>query len=127
MLEDQIFYYKNENCHVTSLVAKIRRNEVVFIVKDLKKRTELLTVDVVKEKNMAASLSISSNTGYTDFNFSVRNDAKDSDNGSKTPENSRLAYHEVPEDALPLAKIKILMKINLVLLGDTVNGYLTRT
>ena len=127
MLEDQIFYYKNENCHVTSLVANIRRNEVVFIVKDLKKRTELLTVDVVKEKNMAASLSISSNTGYIDFNFSVRNDAKDSDNGSKTPENSRLAYHEVPEDALPLAKIKILMKINLVLLGDTVNGYLTRT
>ena len=100
---------------------------MVFIVKDLKKRTELLTVDVVKEKNIAASLSISSNTGYIDFNFSVRNDAKDSDNGSKKPENSRLAYDEVPEDALPLAKINRLMKINLVLLGDTVNGYLTRT
>ena len=37
--------------------------------KHLKKRTELLTVDVIKEKNMAASLSILSNTGYIDFNF----------------------------------------------------------
>ena len=37
----------------------------------------------IKENNMAASLSISSNAGYIDFNFSVRNYAKDSDNGSK--------------------------------------------
>ena len=74
---------------------------------------------------MAGSLSISSNNGYTDFNFSIRNDAKDSDNGNKKPENSRLAYDEVQEDTLPLAKIKILMKINLVLLDNTVNGYLT--
>ena len=94
----------------------------------LKKRTELLTVDdVVKENNMGASLSISSNTDYTDFNLSPRNDAKHSDNGSKKTENSRLAYDEVQEDTLllPLAKVKILMKINLVLLDDTVNGYLT--
>ena len=73
------------------------------MVKVLKKRTELLTV---KEKKMAACLSISSNTGYIDFNFSVRCDAKDSDNGSKKTENSRLAYDEVQEDTLPLAKIK---------------------
>ena len=32
------------------------------MAKDLKKRTELLTVYVVKENNMVASLSISSNT-----------------------------------------------------------------
>ena len=95
------------------------------MVKDLTKRTELLAVDVVKENNMAASLSILSNTGYTDFNFSVRNDAKGSDNGSKKTENSRLPYDEVREDTLPLAKIKILMKINLVLLDNTVSGYLT--
>ena len=74
---------------------------------------------------MAGSLSISSNNGYTDFNFSIRNDAKDSDNGNKKPENSRLAYDEVQEDTLPLAKIKILMKINLVLLDNTVSVYLT--
>ena len=45
----------------------------------------------------------------------------------KKTENSRLAYDEVQEDTLllPLAKVKILMKINLVLLDDTVNGYLT--
>ena len=76
---------------------------MVFIVKDLRKRTEPLAVDVVKEKSMALSLSISSNTGYTDFNFSVRNDAKDNDNSSKNTENSRLAYDEVQEDTLPLA------------------------
>ena len=74
---------------------------------------------------MAGSLSISSNNGYINFNFSVRNDAKDSDNGSKKTENSRLAYDEVQEDTLPLAKIKILMKINLVLLENTVSVYLT--
>ena len=73
------------------------------MVKVLKERTELLTV---KENKMAASLSISSNTGYIDFNFSVRYDAKDSDNDSKKTENSRLAYDEVQEDTLPLAKIK---------------------
>ena len=73
------------------------------MVKVLKERTELLTV---KENKMAASLSISSNTGYIDFNFSVRYDAKDSDNGNKKTENSRLAYDEVQEDTLPLAKIK---------------------
>ena len=95
------------------------------MVKDLKKRTELLTVDVVKENNMVASLSVSSNTGYIDFDFSARNDAKDSYNSSKKTENSRLAYDEVQEDTLPLAKIKILMKINLVLLDNTVSGYLT--
>ena len=39
------------------------------MVKDLTKRTELLAVDVVKENNMTASLSILSNTGYTGFNF----------------------------------------------------------
>ena len=77
------------------------------MVKDLKKRTELLTVDVVKENNMAASLSVSSSTGYIDFSFSARNDAKDSDDGSKKTENSRLAYDEVQEYTLPLAKIKI--------------------
>ena len=48
------------------------------MLRDLKKRT----VDVVKENNMAASLSISFNTGYIDFNFSARNDTKDSDNVS---------------------------------------------
>ena len=73
------------------------------MVKVLKKRTELLTV---QENKVAASLSISSNTGYIDFNFSVRYDAKDSDNGSKKTENSRLAHDEVQEDTLPLAKIK---------------------
>ena len=68
------------------------------MVKDLKKRTELLTVDVVKENNMAASLSVSSNTGYTDFIFSARND-KSSDNASKRKtENTRLIYDEVQED-----------------------------
>ena len=125
MLEDPKLYYINLKYHATSVEANIRRNEVVFMVKDLTKRTELLAVDVVKENNMAASLSILSNTGYTDFNFSVRNDAKGSDNGSKKTENSRLPYDEVREDTLPLAKIKILMKINLVLLDNTVSGYLT--
>ena len=78
------------------------------MVKVLKKRTELLTVDVVEENNLAASVyfCISSNTGYIHFNFSARNDAKDSDNVSKKAENSRLAYDEVQEDTLPLAKIK---------------------
>ena len=56
---------------------------MVFVVKDLKKRTELLTEDVVKGKNMAVSLSISPNTGYINFNFSARYDAKGSDNCSK--------------------------------------------
>ena len=65
------------------------------MVNDLKKRIELLTGEVVKEHNMAVCLSISSNTGYIDFNFSARNDAKDRDNGSKNPENARLAYDEV--------------------------------
>ena len=78
-------------------------------------------MDVLKKNKMAGSLSISSNNGYINFNFSVRNDAKDSHNGSKKTENSRLVYDEVQEDTLPLAKIKILMKINLVLLDDTVN------
>ena len=82
-------------------------------------------MDVLKKNKMAGSLSISSNNGYINFNFSVRNDAKDSDNGSKKTENSRLAYDEVQEDTLPLAKIKILMKINLVLLENTVSVYLT--
>ena len=103
MLEDSKLYYINQKCHATSLEANIKRNEVVFMVKVLKERTELLTV---KENKMAASLSISSNTGYIDFNFSVRYDAKDSDNGSKKTKNSRLAYDEVQEDTLPLAKIK---------------------
>ena len=94
------------------------------MVKDLKKRIELLTVEVVNEHNMAVCLSISSNTGYIDFNFSAGNDAKDSDNGSKKTENARLAYDEVQEDTLPVAKIKKLIKINPVLLDDTVNGYL---
>ena len=62
-------------------------------------------MDVVKENNMAVSLSVSSNTGYIDFSFSARNDVK--------------------EDTLPPAKIKILIKTNLVLLDDTENGYLT--
>ena len=95
MLEDPKLYYINLKYHATSVEANIRRNEVVFMVKDLTKRTELLAVDVVKENNMTASLSILSNTGYTDFNFSVRNDAKGSDNGSKKTENSMLAYDEV--------------------------------
>ena len=94
------------------------------MVKDLKKRIELLTVEVVNEHNMTVCLSISSNNGYIDFNFSARNDAKDSDNGNKKTENARLAYDEAQEDTLPEAKIKKLMKINPVLLGDTVNGYL---
>ena len=33
------------------------KKKVIFMVKVLKKRTELLTVGVVKENNMAASLS----------------------------------------------------------------------
>ena len=82
-------------------------------------------MDVLKKNKMAGSLSISSNNGYINFNFSVRNDAKDSDNGSKKTENSRLVYDEVQEDTLPLAKIKILMKINLVLVDNTVSVYLT--
>ena len=86
------------------------------MVKDLKKRTELPTVDVVKENNMAAYLSISSNTGYIDLSFSTRNHAKDSDDGNKKTENSVLAYDEVQWDTLPPAMIKILMKINLVIL-----------
>ena len=53
------------------------------MVKDLKKRTEILTEDVVKGNNMAVSLSIFPNTGYIDFNFSARDDAKGSDNYSK--------------------------------------------
>ena len=79
-----------------------------FMLRELKKRTELLTVDVVKENNMAASLSISFNTGYIDFNFSARNDTKDSDNVSnRKTENSRLAYDEVKEDTLPSKDKKI--------------------
>ena len=69
MLEDPKLYYINLKYHATSVEANIRRNEVVFMVKDLTKRTELLAVDVVKENSMTASLSILSNTGYTDFNF----------------------------------------------------------
>ena len=69
LLEDPKFSYINLKCHTTSLEANIRTNEVVFMEKHLKKRTELLTVDVIKENNMAASLSILSNTGYIDFNF----------------------------------------------------------
>ena len=84
------------------------------MLKDLKKRTELLIVDVVKENKMAASLSVSSNTGYIDFGFSARNDAKDSDDSSKKTENSRLAYDEVPRVHFTTSKDKN-MKINLVL------------
>ena len=64
--------------------------------------------DMVKESNMAASLSSSSNTGNIDFNFNARNDAKDSDNVSKRKiENSRLAYDEVQGDILPSKDKKI--------------------
>ena len=81
--------------------------------------------DVVKEKNMAPSLSRSSNTGNTNFNCSARNDAKDNDNVSKGEiEYSMLAYNEVQEDTLS-SKDKRLIKINLVLLDDAVNAYLT--
>ena len=63
-------------------------------MKILKKRTELLTVDMVKENNgcLSVYLRIPSNTGYIHFNFSVRNDAKDSDNVrlAKKAENSML-------------------------------------
>ena len=49
-----------------------------------------------------------SNTGNIDFNFSARNDAKDSDNVSKRKiENSRLAYDEVQEDTSPNKDKKI--------------------
>ena len=44
---------------------------------------------------------------------------------AKKTEKSRLSYDEVQENTLPLAKLTILMKINLVLLDDTVNDYLT--
>ena len=44
---------------------------------------------------------------------------------AKKTEKSRLSYDEVQENTLPLAKITMLMKINLVLLDDTVNDYLT--
>ena len=58
--------------------------------------------DVVKENNMTDSLSSSSNTDNIDFNFSTRNDAKDSNNVTKGKiENSSLAYDEVQEDTLP--------------------------
>ena len=58
--------------------------------------------DVVKEKDMAASLSRSSNTGNIDFNCSARNDAKDNGNVSKGKiEYSILSYDEVQEDTLP--------------------------
>ena len=57
---------------------------------------------------MAASLSSPSNTGSIDFNFSTRNDAKDSDNVSKRKiQNSRLAYDEVQEDTLASKDKKI--------------------
>ena len=126
MLEDPKLYYINSKRQATSLEANKRRNEEVFMVKELKKRTELLKVDVVKENNMAASLSISSNTGNIDFNFSARNDAKDSDNASKRKiKNSRLVYDDVQEDTLPTKDKKRLMKINLVLLDNAVNAYLT--
>ena len=52
MLEDPKLHYINLKCHATSLGANIRRKEMVFIVKNLRKRTELLAVDVVKENNM---------------------------------------------------------------------------
>ena len=98
--------------------SQYKRKRSGFMVKDLKKRTELLTVDVVKENHMAASLSVSSNTGYTDFIFSARND-KSSDNASKIKtENSRLIYDEVQEDIYQ-AHIKRLMKINLVAFSTT--------
>ena len=65
-------------------------------------------MDVVKENNMAASLSSPSNIGNIDFNFSARNDAKDSNNVSqKKIESSRLAYDEVQEDTLPSMYKKI--------------------
>ena len=98
--------------------SQYKRKRSGFMLKDLKKRTELLTVDVVKENHMAASLSVSSNTGYTDFIFSARND-KSSDNASKRKtENSRLIYDEVQEDIYQ-AHIKRLMKINLVAFSTT--------
>ena len=37
--------------------SQYKRKRSGFMVKDLKKRTELLTVDVVKENHMAASLT----------------------------------------------------------------------
>ena len=82
--------------------------------------------DVVKENNMATSLSSSSNTANIDFNFSARSDAKDSDNVSKRKiENSRLVYDEVQEDILP-SKDKIIYENQpgLSYLDDAVNVYL---
>ena len=38
--------------------SQYKKKQSGFMVKILKKRTELLTVDMVKENNMAASLSI---------------------------------------------------------------------
>ena len=53
-------------------------------------------------------LSSLSNTGNIDFNFSPRNDAKDSDNVRKRKtENSWLAYDEVQKDNLPSKDKKI--------------------
>ena len=65
-------------------------------------------MDGAKEHSMAASLPSSSNTGNSDFNFSARNDGKDSDNISKRKiESSRLAYDEMQEDTLPCKNKKI--------------------
>ena len=69
---------------------KKRRGFCGVISQEMNRTTDS---DVVKENNMAATLSSLSNTGNIDFNFSARNDAKDSDNVSKRKiENSRLTY-----------------------------------
>ena len=61
---------------------------------------------------MAAFLPSSSSTGYIDFNFSARNDAKGSDNASTMMKYKRTLYQ---------ASIKKSMKINLVLRDDALN------
>ena len=85
---------------------KKKRRGFYGVIPQEKNRT--IDSDVVKESNMADSLSSSPSTSNIDFNFSARNDAKDSDNVSKRKiENSRFAYDEVQEDTLPSKDKKI--------------------
>ena len=110
----EIPFHLHDNLHRDFTAATFQTSK-----KRPQEKTKLLTLDVIKENNVAASLFhpiLVTLTSICLLEMMLK-----TDNGSKKTENSRLAYDEVQVDTLPLAKIKTLMKINLVLLDDTVN------
>ena len=97
-------------------------------MKVLKKRTELLTVDVVKENNLAASLSIfvfdPILVTFTSI-FLLEMMLKTVIMLAKKQKTLVSLWWGARGHFTTSKDKKILMKINLVLLDDTVNGYLT--